>query len=328
VRPNSSADTTKYDVCLSFASEQRSYAEQVAHQLRLRGVRVFYDVYEQAGLWGTDLTESLQKVYGEQSRYCVLFASAAYERSMWTKHERRSALERALRNWNADYILPVRFDETAIPGLHTTIGYIDGTTTSPEELVELILAKLAHFQARPPVKRAARKRAWRWSYTGSLALAGLVVAIIVFAQEIGTRLGGFVEGLRTSPASEQVVEDATGEPPWVVEGHGYRFALEKVAHDQGTWQFRTKPALVVTGTVIRSKASDHSDVKFEIRDQAGMLLESVPFRGSGNGNPPLNQPGKVELVVWNNSSTLLTITIHDFFWPDGRDLILRNVPVP
>jgi hypothetical protein len=49
------SDSYAYDVCLSFAGENREYVEATAAELRKRGVRVFYDKYEQAELWGKDL---------------------------------------------------------------------------------------------------------------------------------------------------------------------------------------------------------------------------------------------------------------------------------
>ena len=45
----------EYDVSLSFTGEDREYVEQVASGLRHQGVRVFYDRYEEANLWGKDL---------------------------------------------------------------------------------------------------------------------------------------------------------------------------------------------------------------------------------------------------------------------------------
>ena len=49
--------TTKrqYDLCLSFAGEDRDYVEVVAAELLKAGATVFYDLYEQADLWGKDL---------------------------------------------------------------------------------------------------------------------------------------------------------------------------------------------------------------------------------------------------------------------------------
>jgi hypothetical protein len=52
----------RYDVALSFAGEDRAKAEELAQLLREGGVRVFYDKFEQARLWGSDLSEVLHRV--------------------------------------------------------------------------------------------------------------------------------------------------------------------------------------------------------------------------------------------------------------------------
>lgn len=39
-------DSFSYDVCLSFAGEDRAYVEKVAAYLINQGVQVFYDKYE------------------------------------------------------------------------------------------------------------------------------------------------------------------------------------------------------------------------------------------------------------------------------------------
>lgn len=130
-----------YDVCLSFAGENREYVEWIAGQLRDRGVRVFYDKFEETELWGKDLYEHLDRVYRQAARFCVLFVSEHYARKSWTTHERKSAQARALEE-NGEYVLPVRFDETELPGLLPTLGYLDLREIAPLTLVEHILAKL------------------------------------------------------------------------------------------------------------------------------------------------------------------------------------------
>jgi len=131
----------KYDVALSFAGEQRAYVDQVAAILRARGVRVFYDAYAKADLWGKNLFDHLSDVYQNQARYVVVFASAEYAAKAWTNLERQSAQARAL-NEKREYVLPARFDATEIPGIPSTVGYIDLQTTTPEELADLIIEKL------------------------------------------------------------------------------------------------------------------------------------------------------------------------------------------
>lgn len=142
-----------YDVCLSFAGEERSYVEKVADSLRNRGCRVFYDEHEVASLWGKDLYTHLDYVYGSAARYCVLFASKNYAKKLWTAHERQSAQARAFSE-HSEYILPARFDDTQIPGLRETTGYVDLGKLKPRELADLIVEKLStetREQFFPPV---------------------------------------------------------------------------------------------------------------------------------------------------------------------------------
>ncbi len=131
----------RYEIVLSFAGENRAYVEEVATFLRKHSVTVFYDRHEEAELWGKELSEELDIIYSEEGRYCVMFVSMHYAEKMWTTHERRSAFERAMQQ-RSEYILPVRFDDTEVPGLRSTIGYIDADRKSPQELGKLVLQKL------------------------------------------------------------------------------------------------------------------------------------------------------------------------------------------
>ena len=131
----------KYDVCLSFASEQRNYVMGVKERLVNAGLRVFFDQDEQTSLWGNYLNEKLDKVYRKDSRFCVMFISAAYAKKMWTNLERRSVQARVLGD-RSDYLLPARFDDTEIEGLHPTVAYIDLRTRTPEEFALLVIDKV------------------------------------------------------------------------------------------------------------------------------------------------------------------------------------------
>lgn len=131
----------KYDIALSFAGENRDYVDQVAHSLRDQGVSVFYDLFEEADLWGKDLYSHLANVYKDQARFTVMFISAAYGKKLWTDHERRAAQARAFQEAQ-EYILPARFDQTDIPGVLPTVGYISLEDKSPQQLASLIVKKL------------------------------------------------------------------------------------------------------------------------------------------------------------------------------------------
>lgn len=131
-----------YDVALSFAGEDRPYVERVTTLLKEAGVKVFYDRFEEASLWGKNLYDHLSDVYSRKARYTVMFISRHYSEKSWTSHERESAQDRALRE-NLEYILPVRFDDTRVPGLPITVGYLSLEGRDPKNMADLIIQKLA-----------------------------------------------------------------------------------------------------------------------------------------------------------------------------------------
>jgi hypothetical protein len=137
----SPATTKRYDVCLSFCGKQRDYAKRLTDLLSEHEVTAFYDAYETSDLWGEDLYTYLTYVYRDAARYCILFVSEEYAANCWTGHERKIAQARALESRTA-YILPLRFDDTEIPGLLRTVGYVDARITTPEQLVPMLLKKL------------------------------------------------------------------------------------------------------------------------------------------------------------------------------------------
>lgn len=150
---NRNTEDFDYDVCLSFAGEDRDYVEKVANELRERGIRVFYDRYEQIELWGKDLYTHLDDVYRHSARYCVMFVSCHYAEKLWANHERKSAQARALKE-NTEYVLPARFDDTDIPGLPDTIGYVDLRHIDPDQLANMIQQKIGRRQTNnylPPI---------------------------------------------------------------------------------------------------------------------------------------------------------------------------------
>ena len=132
---------TKYQVALSFAGEQRSYVEEVARHLEKRAIAVFYDGFEKVRLWGRSGTEEFHEAFARQSAYVVMFISRAYVEKAWTRHERRSALSLMIHEQD-EYILPVRFDDTPVPGLPADVIYQRASEHTPAQLSAMIADKL------------------------------------------------------------------------------------------------------------------------------------------------------------------------------------------
>jgi len=130
-----------YDIGLSFAGEQREYVDQVAKELDSQNTKVFYDFFEQHELWGKDLYQHLNEVYRHKCKFCIVFLSKEYAKKLWTRHELEAAQARAFME-NEEYILPVKFDDTEIPGINPTTGYLDANNFTPKQIAEMVLEKL------------------------------------------------------------------------------------------------------------------------------------------------------------------------------------------
>lgn len=139
----------KYDVCVSFAGEDRELVKKVVASLKRRKITCFYDFDEQANLVGKDLVEHLDQVYRKQARFAVMFLSQHYAKKLWTRLERKSILARVFES-SEDYLIPIKLDDTEIPGVLPTMGYFDARRSDASGIAALIQAKvLGRGSARP-----------------------------------------------------------------------------------------------------------------------------------------------------------------------------------
>jgi hypothetical protein len=216
----------EFDVVLSYAGEDREYVERVAMTLVQHGVRVFYDRYEEVELWGKNLYQHLSQVYGKQGRYCVVFISRAYASKLWPRHELAAAQARAFAE-NREYILPARFDETELPGIHATTGYIDLRNRPAADFAEVVVRKLAaagkshQNNSLPPASATYSGRKTPaifkklWKYRGLL----IVTLVIVL-------LTSLLWQPRTGPSKLQ--EELTPPSPLVLTADTARAAINEM----------------------------------------------------------------------------------------------------
>ena len=143
---NSYVNNELYDVVLSFSGEDRKHASKLAELLMEDGYKVFYDDDESDDLWGKNLIDHFYEIYNKAGKYCVMFISQHYAIKNWTIYERRIAQEKAFRQ-KEEYILPIRIDDTDIPGLGSTIGIQDLRRKSIEEIYEILKKKIEKNKA-------------------------------------------------------------------------------------------------------------------------------------------------------------------------------------
>ena len=86
---------------------------------------------------GKNLYTYLFDLYKDKARYCVMFISKYYKEKLWASHERKAIQERIFTEFDSEYLLPVRLDDTTIDGVGKTIGYVENKTFVFDESVNM-----------------------------------------------------------------------------------------------------------------------------------------------------------------------------------------------
>lgn len=134
--------TYKFDIAISFAGADRAIAETICRRIQAAGLRVFYDRDHQHALLGEDLADQLQRTYLDDSRFAIVVVSRAFLNSRWAGNwEWRAVLARMQRQ-RAGYVLPYVVEETDLPGLNPTLGYVSAQDYSAVEFAELVVRKV------------------------------------------------------------------------------------------------------------------------------------------------------------------------------------------
>jgi TIR domain-containing protein len=142
-------ESYRFDVALSYATEDRVYVRRVAEVLDEHGIAVFYDQFFEAELWGANLAVYFDEVYRTGSRLVVVFASADYARKSWPMRELQSALEGAILQ-RRESVLSARLDDTRLPGLLAMLGSVNCQNRTPETLASVLIEKVARTAPRSP----------------------------------------------------------------------------------------------------------------------------------------------------------------------------------
>ena len=197
-----------YDVAISFAGEQRKEAEAIANCLRQNKLNVFFDDYEVFDFWGKNLPDHFTDVYQNKAEYCIILCSKDYVRKAFPTHERQVAQARALQDKGKDYILPVQFDDTPLPGM-STVGYLDYKTYGPEGICRVFLKKTGRVVAdATPLPKEAPRRSNRLRYVWLTIVSLLIVTTIIVYGGLKKEKNAS-QAPMNSPTPEQQVQPAS-----------------------------------------------------------------------------------------------------------------------
>ena len=125
-----------YEVVVSYAGEDYSFARKFTEKLKQQGVNVFFAPDEQRLLVGKNNQIILEDLITNNSQFCVMIVSQSYLNKIWPTHEREVALARHMKE--AGYLFIARLEDLAIPGLPHTIGFMHAKNHSIENMVAIL----------------------------------------------------------------------------------------------------------------------------------------------------------------------------------------------
>ncbi|USX51998.1 toll/interleukin-1 receptor domain-containing protein [Lentzea sp. HUAS12] len=135
----------QFDVAPSFAEEDREHVLPIVRRLEELGVTVYYDDDQVVARWGANLVEHIEETLTRKVRYVLMFASQHYVQTHWATYERQTVQARALAQ-QSEYLLPIRLDDTEVPGLLPTVGFLDMRRHSTEIIARSVVQKLVQHR--------------------------------------------------------------------------------------------------------------------------------------------------------------------------------------
>ena len=137
-----------FDVAISCAGQDAEHADALYKAMKTQGLEVFYfrDSSRMEQVWGEDLYRYFFKIYNSQALYCMVLISKNYVSKKWPLHELTAAQARELDSGEA-YILPVRIDDSQVPGMPSTKGYFSLRDLSYNAIAELAARRVAQKKA-------------------------------------------------------------------------------------------------------------------------------------------------------------------------------------
>jgi len=308
-----------YEVALSFAGEDRAFAEAVAKGLRDAGVKVFYDDFYAEDLWGEDLAVKLRDVYHSSSQFCIMIISKHYVDKMWPSHERQQAIERMIKERGKAYVLPVRLDgfNGEVPGLSGAISYLAVRSSDHQKIVDAFLTKIklrgSEGEPKPESWREATE-----PYTAKIKEFSIDVEIGSFLKDMPS----FQEVSNKSPCAVDPKKDS------------YNTIIKEWAR----WisrQFQKKliPLFITGSGISMDRVLDMNGIMKELKNQYDEIKQGIDQEitdyidrlfdtfgtWSDNGNNDRSIVGRILNEFQNNESPLYDT------WLELNKTLLKNV---
>lgn len=108
---------TEYDFAISFAGENRVLAREIAEQLSLLDVHVFFDEHFEVNFLGGAWSVQFERIFGSDSRLVLCLLDANYRAKIWPTFERECFLPRVA----SGDVIPIFLDDTVFVAIPSDI---------------------------------------------------------------------------------------------------------------------------------------------------------------------------------------------------------------
>lgn len=130
-----------FDYAISFSGQDREIAREISIQLKSAGFRIFFDEDFEHELLGKDGVDFLNEIFFKKSNFCIALLSSTYEKSAWTKLEKKAIQARKFIN-KPGYLIPVLINGYHPDWLLPTRIYYDLNKRGKDKLIEFVTNKV------------------------------------------------------------------------------------------------------------------------------------------------------------------------------------------
>ena len=133
----------EYDVVIAFSAPDRSTAEEFAILLAERNIKSSLDELRDPDMGSTGPAAHLAETFGRKARFYLLLISRSFPQTHWKDVEQLTSLT------PGSSFLPVRLDDTDMPGLEDPAQVKDLRSHSKQEIVDLIAGTIVREKGHP-----------------------------------------------------------------------------------------------------------------------------------------------------------------------------------
>jgi hypothetical protein len=138
----------EHDVVITFSTADRSTAEEFARLLAGRNIKVSLAELKDPNVGNTGPLAHLAETFARKARFYLLLISRSFPQTNWKDVEQMTEQQHAGTTPGSS-LIPVRLDDTDLPGVENPTQVRDLRSHSKQEIVDLIADTIVREKGHP-----------------------------------------------------------------------------------------------------------------------------------------------------------------------------------